>query len=200
MPRSGRSPLTKKMGLRDGGGIRPLAAAVVAVMVAAAASCPGGGAADADLLVPVARLGPYVAAVLAEVRSSDRRRRRTPADEAPALRPAGVPDLRDHPHDYKGAMVGKVEAEHEYPGTEGYRPADGYFSQSEPCERLMRMWTERCAFKEHKDSLYWKGADKLYPTAAPGGDKPLSTSNYIGNLMAQAAPLSQKYHAAGGAK
>ena len=189
------------------------AAAASGVAVAAAELAAGGprlvvgGAAAGERLVHVSGLGSYVGAML-EVHAQRRGLATGLAlrgNTAPALQPGGpatgVPDMRDHPKNYLGTEVGKVQAEHEYPATEGYRPVDGYFSQSEPCDRMMHMWTEHCAFKEHKDSLYWKGAEKLYPTAKEGKDgKPISTSNYIGNLIAQSAPLSQKFKAADKAK
>lgn len=155
-----------------------LAGAAALAMVLAAAS----GAAHAQTR-HVRELDGYVVSLL------EAEARRLGLDTTP-----GVPDLIDRAKDYKGTVVGKVTAGHEYPATEGFRPRDGYFSQSPECERLMRMYMERCAFSDFPHSQYWKTAGHLFPTGKPKSRDDLTTANFIGNLMAQAEPLTARYH------
>ena len=74
-------------------------------------------------------------------------------DRSPSYEPTGVVDDRlAYCDSYElCAAAGEVNNDHEFPGTEGYRPSRGYFEQNPCCDRLMRVWMEDCAFKDFPD-------------------------------------------------
>ena len=90
-------------------------------------------------------------------------------------------------------VQGQVGSHDEFPQTEGYRPIAGYFSQSAPCDRIMRIWFQECAFKDAPDSYYHKSAAKLFPPGTGVEGKMLPTATYIGNMLKASEPLSQHY-------
>jgi len=96
--------------------------------------------------------------------------------------PVEAPDLVFDEPGYKATEIGQVQPNHEYPETEGYRPPNGYFEQSEDCDQVMRMWFDDCAFLDAPGSIYHLTPDAIFPAGGPVGDV-MPTAKYIGNLL-----------------
>ena len=113
---------------------------------------------------------------------------RFPSDPSATKGAGGGPQgteavIANSPSDLRPSTHGKVEADDLITETDGYRPPQGYLSQSEDCQAEMKMWMDDCAFVDDPTNVYWRDPKQDWEEGKKDEKGRISTGHYVGNLM-----------------